>query len=179
MRAAFQFLLLLPLQLALYAADAQSLEYQVKAAFLLNFTKFVDWPPGSFGDGSSPVSICILGPDSFGSAIDRIVVGEVVNSRKVVIQRLKDLPPPKPCQVLFARKSEKDMPRLLSELGPGVLTVGESDSFLSDGGMINFVVDNRRVHFDINQAAAEKAGIKLSARLLSVARAVKNQTVEP
>ena len=79
----------------------------------------------------------------------------------------------KACQVLFISKSEKDVAKILPALGPGVLTVGEGEISIRDGGMIAFVIENRRVRFDINQTAAENAGLKLSSKLLSVARSVE------
>jgi hypothetical protein len=154
------------------AAD-ESLEYQVKAAFLLNFTKFVEWPPMAFADANSPVAICILGDDPFGSPLDKLVDGEMVGGRKVIVQRVRRAPQPGSCQVLFISRGVKDISQIPADPGPGVLTVGESDSFLHDGGIVHFVIENRRVRFDINQAAAEKAGLRISARLLNVARAVE------
>jgi hypothetical protein len=148
------------------------LEYQVKAAFLLNFTKFIEWPPSAFRQPDSPVSICVLGGDPFGSALDQIVSGEVVNGRKVVAQRIKSVPPPQACQALFVGRLEKDAGKILPGLGSGVLTVGEGENFIRDGGMIAFVIENRRVRFEINQAVAENSGLKLSSKLLSVAKPV-------
>ncbi len=155
-----------------WAAD-NSLEYQVKAAFLLNFTKFVEWPESAFADPGSPVAICILGDDPFGAALDQVAAGETANGRKVTIQRIKRVPPPKSCQVLFVSKAEKDFAKTVPALGSGVLTVGEAEGFIRAGGMIAFVIENRRVRFDINQGAAEMAELKLSAKLLAVARAVE------
>ena len=149
------------------------LEYQVKAAFLLNFTKFVEWPASAFRQSDSPVSICILGVDPFGTVLDQMVLGELVNGRRVVAQRIKSVPPPQVCQALFVSRLEKDLGKLLPGLGPGVLTVGEGESFIRDGGMIAFVIENRRVRFEINQAVAENAGLKLSSKLLSVAKQVE------
>jgi hypothetical protein len=148
-------------------------QYQVEAAFLLNFTKFVEWPTTAFAAQDSPIAICILGADPFGSALDQIVAGEEVNGRKVAARRIKQAPQPKSCQVLYAGGSEKDVSKMLSALGPGTLTVGEGENFLRDGGMIAFVVENRRVRFEIGQTAAEKAGLKLSSRLLNVAKSVE------
>jgi YfiR/HmsC-like len=150
-----------------------SIEYQVKAAFLLNFTKFVEWPVTAFRQEDSPVSICILGVDPFGGGLDQILSGELVNGRKVVAQRIKSVPPPQVCQALFVSRPEKDIGKILPGLGPGVLTVGEGESFIRDGGMIAFVIENRRVRFEINQASAENAGLKLSSKLLSVAKQVQ------
>jgi hypothetical protein len=100
------------------------------------------------------------------------VGGEVVSGRKVVVERLKRAPEPKSCQVLFWSHPERDIAKTLVGLGPAVLTVGEGDSFLRAGGMVSFVIDNRRVRFDIQETVAENARLKLSSRLLSVARVV-------
>jgi len=156
------------------AAETEPLEYQVKAAFLLNFTKFVDWPPAAFGDEHSPLSICILGEDPFGNALREIVKGEAVKGRELSISRIARTPAPKACQVLFISRAEKDARKVLAELGPGVLTVGEGDRFLQDGGVISFVIENRRVRFDIGQRAAARAMLTISSRLMNVARSVEN-----
>jgi hypothetical protein len=100
------------------------------------------------------------------------LAGEVVNARKVFVQRLEQVPKPKSCQVLFIGKPEKEIPRILADVGPGVLTVSDRRGFISAGGMIAFVIENRRVRFDINHRAASEASLTLSARLLSVARSV-------
>ncbi|MGD0298660.1 MAG: YfiR family protein [Bryobacteraceae bacterium] len=154
------------------AAD-ESLEYQVKAAFVLNFIKFTEWPAAAFTDADSPVSICILGTDPFGNALDQLIAGESVNGRRVAVQRLKRAPSPKACQVLFMSKTEKDVDKILPALGPGVLSVGEGETFVRAGGVIAFIIENRRVRFDINQTAAENAELKLSSKLLSVARSIE------
>jgi len=153
------------------AADS-SLEYGVKAAYLLNFTKFIDWTPAAFPDARSPIEICVLGRDRFGRALDEVLQGERVNGRRLVARRIEEPPAAKTCQVLFIDPEAKDLPRILTALPHNVLTVGEGDRFIQNGGMIALVVDNHRVRFDINQMAAENADLKLSAKLLSVARSV-------
>lgn len=150
-----------------------ALEYQVKAAFLLNFTKFIDWPPNAFASAESPITVCILGKDPFGRALDDILQGESVNLRRLAVLRINKAPEPRMCQVLFLESGQKDAPEVLSRLGPGVLTVGEGDRFLREGGMIALIVDGHRIRFDVNQAAAANAGLQLSARLLGVARSVE------
>ena len=155
------------------AADEQSLEYQVKAAFLLNFTKFTEWPSSVFPETNSPFTICILGVDPFGNSLEQIIRGEAVGGHRMAIQRLKRGSRPQACQVLFISRTERDAGTVLADLGSGVLTVGEGDGFLQGGGMISFVIENRRTRFDVNPTAAESAGLKLSSRLLSVARSVK------
>jgi YfiR/HmsC-like len=156
------------------AADSTPpLEYQVKAAFLLNFTKFVEWPQTE-SSSSQPFSICLVGDDPFQGALERTVEGETVNGRKLSVQRLSSaqaIPPT--CQIVFAGAQEKGFSRALTTLGSGILTVGEGDHFLKEGGMIAFVLENRRVRFDVNQHAAVAAGLKVSSKLLNVARSVE------
>jgi YfiR/HmsC-like len=166
------FALALVMQLSLHAAG-EPLEYQLKAAFLLNFTKFVEWPPSAFDATDSPIAICVLGSDPFGNSLDQIVAEEVVGGRRVIVRRIKRTPQGKLCQALFVSVPGKELPGILSGLGPGVLTIGEGESFVRDGGMIAFVVENHRVRFGINETAAETAGLKLSSKLLSVARSVE------
>jgi len=164
--------LVLPALLLLAAAD-EPLEYQVKAAFLLNFTKFIGWPAEAFAAADSPFAICILGDDPFGGALNAILAGETVAGRKVTVEKIKRAPAPKSCQMLFISSSEKEVRKIFPALGPGVLTVGEGETFTRDGGMIAFVIENRRVRFGVNQPAAENAGFKLSSKLLNVARFVE------
>jgi hypothetical protein len=153
-------------------AGEPPLEYQVKAAFLLNFTKFIEWPPPESVEPDSQARICIVGEDPFGTLLDRMIEGEILNGRKLVIQRLHHQSP-ESCEVLFfAKADQKDVSAVLSDIGPGVLTVGEGEHFLRDGGMIAFVVENRRVRFDINQTAALRARLKISSKLLTIARSV-------
>jgi len=92
------------------------------------------------------------------------------------VQRIHRASSAKACQVVYFSKSEKEVSKTVSALGHGVLTVGEGEAFLSAGGIIGFVIQDRRVRFDINQTAAENAGLKLSSKLLSVARAVRKQS---
>jgi YfiR/HmsC-like len=154
-------------------AEGEPTEYQVKAAFLLNFTKFVQWPVTAFSDEHSPLTICILGDDPFGNTLNDTVKGEAVNGHELSIQRIRRAPDPKSCQVLFVARPEKEVPKILSDLGPGILTVGEGEKFLRDGGIVAFVIQDRRVRFDISQTAASRARLTLSSRLMNVARSVE------
>lgn len=151
----------------------ENVEYEVKAAFLLNFTRFVQWPADAFAAADSPIAICIMGKDPFGRALDTVVQGETAGSRKLEVRRIDRAPAPHLCQVVFIGGGVRDLPRVLEDLGRGVLTVGEGEKFLRDGGMIAMVIDNRRVRFDVDQAAATSAGLSLSSRMLSVARTVE------
>jgi hypothetical protein len=153
-----------------HAADPP-LEYQVKAAFLLNFAKFVEWPANALAAPDAPISICILGDDPFEGALDQMVEGESIDGRKIAVKRMKRPSGSPACQILFVSKSEKSFSA--SELGTGVLTVGETEGFLAHGGVIALVIEDRRVRFDVGKSAAEKAGLKLSSKLLRVARSVE------
>jgi hypothetical protein len=151
--------------------DARSAsEYQVKAGFLLNFLRFVEWPAPPAGQAAEPFSICIIGDDPFRDVLDRMVQDETVNGRRVVVRRLSRWQAP--CELLFVSDSVRDAFRILDQAGSGVLTVGESSGFLKDGGMINFVVEDRRVRFDVHLTNATQGSVKISSRLLSVARTV-------
>lgn len=147
-------------------------EYEVKAAFLLDFTKFVAWPPDAFAGPRSPLAICVLGDDPFGNALDEMVKGEAVSGHAVTVQRIRRAPESKACQVLYFATSEREAGKVLADLSPGILTVGEGDKFLREGGVIAFVIQDRRVRFDINQAAAERARLMLSSRLMMVAKTI-------
>jgi len=164
-------LVLILLTCRLFEAQVPS-EYQVKAAFLLNFMKFVEWPPSAFESPNSPFSICILGDDPFGRDIDQLVEGESISGRKLTVARMLQQPIPKSCQVLFISKSAKD-PAVVTSIAPGVLTISDRDRFLVDGGMIAFVIEDRHVRFDINLRAAVNASLTMNARMLNVARSVK------
>jgi len=159
----------------LQAQTARSLEYQVKAAFLLNFTKFVEWPVSAFADAGSPVRICVTGEDPFGPTLDRTLEGESVNGRRVEAARLSPDGNLRNCHVLFISRSEREsIPQIISDLrGSNVLTVSEAPGFADRGGVIEFVIEEGKVRFYINASAAEAAGLKLSSRLLRVASAVK------
>lgn len=170
-------ILLLPASLgnsqpAAAASGEPPLEYQVKAAFLLNFTKFIEWPALEISNPDTPFNICILGSDPIGPALDQILQGETAGGRKLAVQRIRR-DGIKSCQVLYVGKAEKDIREMVSTPMYGVLTVGEGESFIRDGGMIAFVIENRRVRFHINLAAARGAALHVSSRLLGVARSVE------
>jgi hypothetical protein len=152
------------------AGSPGSLEYAVKATYLLKFTRFISWPRAAPGAGES-FNICILGSDPFGRTLNQVVSGEEVAGRKISVQRLERDPAPGACQVLYIGEHE-ERPRFTAEPGRAVLTIGEGPDFARNGGMIGFVIENRRVTFDINWRAAETSGLKLSSGLLTVARTV-------
>jgi hypothetical protein len=152
------------------AGATGSLEYAVKATYLLKFTRFVAWPQAALGTGDS-FNICILGSDPFGATLNQVVAGEQVAGRRIAVQRVDREPAPGACQVLYIGE-HYDRPRSTGEPGHAVLTVGEGSDFARNGGMIGFVIENRRVTFDINWRAAEASGLKVSSGLLTVAKTV-------
>jgi hypothetical protein len=156
------------------SANAQEAsEYQVKAAFLYNFAKFVEWPAGAGVD--APLVIGVLGKDPFGSQIDRAVEGKTVNGRRLMIKRFSSLEAYEYCHILFVSSSERsNLPQIIAAVrNSSVLTVSETERFAHIGGIINFVTIENRIRFEINQAAAERAGLKISSKLLSLARVVR------
>lgn len=147
-------------------------EYQIKAAFLYNFAKFVDWP-GDAADSSQPLVIAVFGADPFGSVLEETVQGRLVQGRRVMVRRPTRAEDLLPCQVLFVGSSEKS--RLAGILraveGSGVLVVGEMEGFLRLGGMIAFSVEDGKVRFEINEEAARRDGLKIGSKLLLLAKA--------
>jgi hypothetical protein len=156
-------------------AEPVAEEYQVKGAFLLNFTKFVDWPPQAFKEPGDPIAICILGENPFGPLLDRAARQTVVANRAVSVRQVADERQASQCQVVFMGASERKRWRAWLEAlrGGSVLTVGESEGFLASGGVVNFKLEGDRVRIEISTAAADRAGLHISAKLLSLAQSEK------
>ena len=144
------------------------LERSVKAAFLFKFLAYVDFP-GAL-DGATPMSIGVAGSDQMAAELMHVIGARSVNGRAVLVRALKDQDLPAPLHVLFlAGADETRHPRWLKSAAPGTLTVTESDTGLAAGSVINFRLVDERVRFEVSLEAAERQGIKLSSRLLSVA----------
>jgi hypothetical protein len=148
-------------------------EYHVKALFLYNFAKFVDWPQQM---QAGPICIGVFGEDPFGGELDQTVAGKTVNGRGFVIKRLKRQEDAKACHIVFVSGSEKKRTRAILEglENCSVLTVGEVPGFAPNGGIINFEIVDSKVRFEVNIDAAERTGLKLSSKLLSLAKIVKD-----
>jgi hypothetical protein len=157
----------------LRATQAAPLEYQVKAAFLFNFSKFVQWPEEAFARKGSPFTICLAG-DPFAGALDAIVQNETVDGRKVIVRRITE-GGVQECSIVFVGRSEaRHTAEIISAAGKSpILTVGESEDFIDKGGMIRFIERERRIRFQINTDAAERASLKISAKLLQLADIVR------
>jgi hypothetical protein len=177
---------ILPILLAALALNAQntagSAEYLIKAGFIYNFANLVQWPSSSFAQADSPIVIVILGEDHFGTTLDRALDGKKVNARSFVIKRAKSiselqrtLGPQKDCQILYVSSSE--MPHLSDAIqmlkGVPVLTIGETPGFARNGGIINLILEDNKVRFEVNVAAAKDADLNISSRLLALARIIQ------
>jgi hypothetical protein len=164
---------------ALFCATAaaqsdQPSEYQVKAAFLFNFTKFVEWPEDSVGDPHSPIVIGIIGDDPFGGSLIGIVAGEKVQGRPIVIMKYRRGDDLRRCHILFVSGSERlHTAQILTGLqDASVLTVSDIDGFAAAGGMMQFVKQGNRIHFVVNLDAATQAKLRVSSKLLALAQVV-------
>lgn len=150
-------------------------EYRVKAAFLFNFAKFVEWPPMTFKTSGDPIQICMLGENMFGNALEEAVSGKTVDGRTFLVRHITSPNAAGGCQILFISASErKRLHETLCQIrSEGVLTVGETDNFTTEGGIINFRIENGRVSLQVNVEAAGQAKLRISSKLLSLAQIVK------
>lgn len=148
-------------------------EYEVKAAFLYKFASFVEWPPES---ASASMCIAVVGQDPFGAALDEVVRGKSINGRGFLIKRFKSGQDATGCQIVFISASEKSrMHSILDRMrGISILTVSDVPGFCQDGGMIDFDLSDQKVHFEVNPAAAERARLKVSSKLLGVAKIARD-----
>lgn len=161
------------------AQDEKPMDYQVKAAFLVNFPKYVDWPAGGFAKPNSPITVAVFGDDNVANEFQNMIqAGLVISGHPVVLKRIHaeaDITPD--CQILFIAASEQSRAAaILDKLkGSAVLTVGESDNFLEQGGMVNLVPKNRKIRLQVNLTAAGQAHLRISSRLLVAADLVKGK----
>jgi hypothetical protein len=161
-------------QISLNAGDSrdESLEYRVKAAYLLNFTRYVEWP--TFTAPDTTLSICVLGADPFGRVLDATVAGRTAHGRTLRVRRVQTASEATGCQVVFVNQETwRRNPQGVKALsGAGSLTVGESEQFARSGGVIGFVILDGTVRFVINDDARDRAGLRISSRMLSLAAAI-------
>ena len=164
---------------AAMAEGASPLDYQVKAAYLVNFPKYMDWPAGAFTDTNSPITVAILGDADVANEFANMVEGgKAVGGHPIVLKRItKEEEISNDIQVLFIATSERSRVTAILEKvkDSSILTVGESDDFLEKGGIINLVHRDRKIRLQVNLNAAGKAHLKISSRLLVVAEVVKDK----
>jgi hypothetical protein len=150
-------------------------DYQVKAAYLYNFGRFVEWPAKGATPQNSSFTICVLGEDPFGQALDATLAGETIGNQKVTARRISSLQESADCQILFISSSEaKRLNKIMEALGnSAVLTVSDIPQFSQRRGMIQLLMEGNRIRFEVNLAATQRAGLTLSSELLKVATAVR------
>lgn len=164
----------MPRTVMLLAQDTTTVEYQLKAAFLFNFAKFVDWPPETFAAPDTPINLCVFGHDPFGTALDELLRGKTINNRSLVPHRISNAPQLKGCHLVFISvQDEKQLPEILLTLkGASSLLVGEAPDFAERGGAIQFFIENNKLRFVINVDAVQRAHLQASAKLLALAKIV-------
>lgn len=145
-------------------------EYEIKAAYLYNFGKYVEWPAEALGDTNAPFVLGILGSDPFGGEVWASLAGQLIKERKLVIKKFATVEEVQGCHILFISSSEKDnLSGIHDQLkDSSILTVSENKA-----GIINFVIDKNRVRFEVDVGAAEQAKLKISAQLLKLAKVVR------
>ena len=174
-------LVLLPLLCALVcfggsnpAESHSAQEYEVKAVFLYNFAKFVEWSPGALGSPDEPLIIAVIGKDPFGRALD-LIKDKTVGGRTILIRRFAGIEDLGKCHILFIASSDREevshIVRATKNLS--ILTVGELKGMGATGVVINFIIENSKVRFEINPDAANRAGLKISSHLLKLARIIR------
>ena len=169
--------LLLPCISHPVAAQERPTESQVKAAYLFNFGKFVQWQRDQ-ATGSESLQICVLGKDPFGTVLDSTVAGESIDGKKIAVRRITTMQEAPQCRILFISLSEEHRlrPILAAAQHTGALTVSDIPHFAELGGIIEFVNLQDKIRFEVNRAAAEHCGLVLSSQLLKVASKVIEET---
>lgn len=156
-----------------------SLEYNVKAALLLNFVRFIEWPEGAFASPKAPVEICVFTPNPFGQALDRTLQGETVGTRPLLARDVRSVSEASGCHLLFIPEgAESRAGAVMRQAGPHTVTVGESPRFETMGGAVTFVLEGGRVRFNVNLRPVEERGVRISARMLKLAGRVDRATQE-
>jgi hypothetical protein len=159
------------------AQQANPTEYAVKAAYLYNFGKFVEWPV-QVTAAADVFTICVLGEDPFGATFDTTIAGESLNGKKVAVNRIARLQDAVSCRILFISSSEQGrLKEILAALDKtSVLTVSDMPQFTRRGGMIQFIMAANKVRFEVNLTNAERTGLTLSSQLLKVAISVRTNS---
>ena len=156
-------------------------EYEIKAAFLFNFAQFIEWPEQAFTNATAPFVIGVIGDISdnrFGHVLNQIMQGETIGGRRIILKLPRQFDELAGCHILFIGRSEQArLPQILNLVNhTGVLTVGETDSFMRLGGIINFITRDNKVRFELHLDNAARAGLKIDAKLLKVAQVVAAST---
>jgi hypothetical protein len=173
--AALAVLCLAPMPVA--AVAAESLEYSVKAAYLSKFGIYVEWPDNAFSSTNSDIGICLVGEDPFGAKLDEAARGQRIGDRAIVVRRLQNMTRDSGCHILYIGGDDPQRTSQIIESlrDSTVLTVTDIGGIQEGVGVINFVVKDNRVRFDIDDAAAGRNGLTISSKLLGLALNVKQR----
>jgi hypothetical protein len=163
--------------------NSDSSEYLIKAGFIYNFAKLVEWPATAFAQPDSPIVIGILGEDPFGATLDRIVADKKINGRGFAVKRMKwsrDFKDLKDCNILFVSSSENEHIDTVVDAMKWlpILTIGDAPGFARRGGIMNFTLEDNKVRFEVNVEAAKHADLTISSRLLTLARIVQQTAAD-
>jgi hypothetical protein len=160
-----------------FSLKSETAEYPLKLGFLYNFAKFIEWPSDSFRSPGAPLAVCIVGHDPFSMDTENELRARPVGGRPVEFVALKQTDRLNACHIVFIPVTERDQAAgiVRSLKGSRALTVGESEGFAVRGGIINFTIEGGNIHFEINRLAADRAGLKISSKLLSLAKVVTEQ----
>jgi len=155
-------------------ANPTATEYQVKAVFLLNFARFVTWPESAFATPGAPLTVCVLGQDPFGSVLDQVFANERIGERPLAARRVASDETVDGCQLLFVGAGDTRWPGALPHAlaARPVLTVGDDEAFVRDGGMVGLPIEDGTVRITVNPDALRNAGLMMSSQLLRMARIV-------
>ena len=149
-------------------------EYELKAAFLFHFAQFVEWPADAFQNPASPFTYCTVGEDPFHGALNESLRGKSIATRRLEVRHVKQAEEVAGCQIMFIAAGEKKRTAevMAKAAGHPILIVGENEGFIQNGGMIGFCLEENKIRFEINLEAVERANLKISARLLALAKTV-------
>lgn len=169
--------ILLGFSSGLLAADNRT-EYRIKAAFLFNFARFVEWPDSKLENDDSPFQICVYGDDPFGEVLDQTVRGKTIGDHPLAVRRPEKIAELRSCEIVYISSAES--PRFRSVIqaleGSSSLLVNDHPDFINQGGMIRFVIVDRKLRFEINPDAAKREQLKISSKLLRVAKIVPGES---
>ena len=159
------------ISMSLINVHAQKIsEYQVKAAFLFNFSKFLEWPPEALGHPNEPFVIGVLGNDPFGNYLDEIISGEKAMDHPMIVKRFSDITEVDKCHILFINVPGKTRDVLNTLKGKSILTVSDEEDFNGHGGIIKFYTDHDMIRLQINIVAAKAANLNVSSKLLRISK---------
>jgi hypothetical protein len=163
------------------AQEYQTSEYDLKAAILFNVVKFVEWPPTVYPDARAPTTVCTLGKEPFGPALDHFASGNRVFGRQLVVRRLSREDDPHGCHIIYISSSERKLlPEILKRLeGSHILTVGETEQFAAHGGMVQLTMEDKQVRFTINLGAATREELRVRSGLLALSKIIGSGATAP